>query len=284
MTLLGKIFTVLILVMSLVFMSFAVVVFATHKNWRDEVQGKPGAPGLRAQLDEEKKKVDSFKETESKLEADLASEKADKAQRLAKLDQENKALKEENAALVKKDSELQQSLQASVNAAQTAQEQVAAKNKEAESLRADVQKANKERDDQAKEVVRVTDEFQQAVGELKRHKDRNLALAAQLEKCRALLRANDLDENKDYSGKPPKLEGRVLSVVGNELVEISLGSDDGLMKGHHMEVFRLDGAVSSYLGRIEIVRTDPDRSVGKIDPSFRKGAIQKDDRVASQLK
>ena len=33
MTLLGKIFTVLILIMSVVFMSFSIMVFQTHQNW-----------------------------------------------------------------------------------------------------------------------------------------------------------------------------------------------------------------------------------------------------------
>ncbi|MCP4813615.1 MAG: hypothetical protein GY888_13980, partial [Planctomycetaceae bacterium] len=34
MTLLGKIFTVLILIMSVLFMSFSIMVFATHQNWQ----------------------------------------------------------------------------------------------------------------------------------------------------------------------------------------------------------------------------------------------------------
>ena len=35
MTLVGKIFTVLILIMSVAFMMLAVTIFATHRNWRD---------------------------------------------------------------------------------------------------------------------------------------------------------------------------------------------------------------------------------------------------------
>ena len=35
MTLVGKIFTVLILIMSIAFMMIAVTVFATHRSWRD---------------------------------------------------------------------------------------------------------------------------------------------------------------------------------------------------------------------------------------------------------
>ena len=37
MNLIGKIFTVLIFVMSIFFMTMAIMVYATHKNWRDVV-------------------------------------------------------------------------------------------------------------------------------------------------------------------------------------------------------------------------------------------------------
>ena len=37
MNLVGKIFIISIAVMSLVFMSFALAVYATHKNWRDAI-------------------------------------------------------------------------------------------------------------------------------------------------------------------------------------------------------------------------------------------------------
>ena len=41
MNLVGKIFIVLIFVMSLVFMAFSMAVYATHRNWREVVVGKP---------------------------------------------------------------------------------------------------------------------------------------------------------------------------------------------------------------------------------------------------
>ena len=48
MNLVGKIFIVLIFVMSILFMGFVVAVYATHTNWRDVVM-KPET-GLQAQL------------------------------------------------------------------------------------------------------------------------------------------------------------------------------------------------------------------------------------------
>ncbi len=39
---LGKVFVVLILIMSLMFMALAMVVYATHKNWREVIEGPNG--------------------------------------------------------------------------------------------------------------------------------------------------------------------------------------------------------------------------------------------------
>ena len=84
---------------------------------------------------------------------------------------------------------------------------------------------------------------------------------------------------------PPKVDGRVRAATADGLVEVSLGSDDGLMRGHTLEVFR-DGATPSatkYLGRIEILSTKADVAVGKVMPQYRRGNIEKDDRVATRL-
>ncbi|NQT39867.1 MAG: hypothetical protein HQ581_20405, partial [Planctomycetes bacterium] len=54
MNLVGKIFTVFIFLMSLVFMSFAVAVYATHQNWREIVTNQKATAekplGLESQL------------------------------------------------------------------------------------------------------------------------------------------------------------------------------------------------------------------------------------------
>ena len=56
MTFIGKIFTVLIFIMSIVFMSLSLVVFATHKNWKlVATNATPSATqplGLKQQLEQ----------------------------------------------------------------------------------------------------------------------------------------------------------------------------------------------------------------------------------------
>ena len=60
---------------------------------------------------------------------------------------------------------------------------------------------------------------------------------------------------------------------------ISIGADDGLKKGHTLEVYRNN----SYLGRVVVRDTMPDRAVVQIVPEFSKGKIRVGDRVATKL-
>ena len=97
MNLVGKIFTVLIFVMSLVFASFAVAVYATHKNWKERVDnpkavtGKP--LGLKFQLQEREAKNQNLREERDKVKRELENEEEARRQAVAKLETERNELK-----------------------------------------------------------------------------------------------------------------------------------------------------------------------------------------------
>ena len=76
------------------------------------------------------------------------------------------------------------------------------------------------------------------------------------------------------------IEGVVFTVQGG-LLEISIGSDDGVSKGAWLRIFRADG--SMYLGKAQVLQTAPDKSVCKVLPETRKGVITKGDRVSSGI-
>jgi hypothetical protein len=103
---------------------------------------------------------------------------------------------------------------------------------------------------------------------------------AATEVYRAPLGAHGLSKDTPVDGIPPQVRGKVLAINQNNMIEISLGSDDGLRAGHTLEIFR----ASNYLGRVEVLSTSTDRAVGKIIPGFKKGAIQKGDDVATRFK
>ena len=83
----------------------------------------------------------------------------------------------------------------------------------------------------------------------------------------------------DVDQIPPDVKGLVVEVGDKNLVEISIGGDDGILVGHTLDVYR-EGA---YLGRVKVVKTSHDRAVAEIIPDFKRGAIRKGDRVATKF-
>jgi len=75
------------------------------------------------------------------------------------------------------------------------------------------------------------------------------------------------------------LEGIVLAVPKPDLCEISVGSDDGVKKGHTLDVFRVTDKGAKYVGRIVVMKTSYDRAACRVDPKFQKLPLQRGDRV-----
>lgn len=289
MNLVGKIFIVLIFIMSLVFMSFVVAVYATHTNWRDIVMNTTVTAekplGLKPQLDQAKARNQELSDQLDKLKQEAIAEKAARQQQLGKLESENEQLKQQRDQQLKDLAKLEQQVREAVAAMEATQKTAAALRTEVEGLRGEIRTAQKQRDAHFEQVVKVTDELHQNVNELKAVQDRNKTLAADYAKALEVLRKFDLKPDPSaYSGVPPKVEGKVDAVNGAGSIEISIGSDEGLMKGHQLDVYRIGQGAAVYLGRIEITATQPDKSVAKILPEFQKGQIQVGDSVASKLK
>jgi len=127
--------------------------------------------------------------------------------------------------------------------------------------------------------VRLTDELNQKAGILQMLQERRDQLVDQIAKQKLVMDAHGLDINTPVFDLPQKVDGVVTAVSNDRLIEVSIGSDDGLRPGNTLEVFRNN----SYLGRVIIRKTSPDRSVAEILPKWQKGRIKVDDRVATKL-
>jgi hypothetical protein len=77
------------------------------------------------------------------------------------------------------------------------------------------------------------------------------------------------------------LEGSVMRSDETGLMQISLGSDDGLQRGHTLELFRLNPA--AYLGRVKIIEVNPKDAVAQPVGQL-NGKPGKGDKVASQIR
>jgi DNA repair exonuclease SbcCD ATPase subunit len=274
MNFIGKIFVVLIFVMSLVFMSFAIAVYGTHQNWKEEAEKQQNLVNIA------RGELTKAEEEKTKLEADLHLQIDAREQALAKLETERKELAAQREELVKERDALLIKDKEAVVALKAAQQNLARLTDEVEGLRGEIRDAQGQRDKHFDRVVELTDQIHQAQGEVGRLEERRIQLAAQLASANLVLDRHGLDKNMPVDNIPPMIRGKVLAINRDNLVEVSLGTDDGLRIGHTLEVFR----GSKYLGRVEVLETATDRAVGKIVPGFKKGIIQKDDDVATRFK
>jgi len=284
MNLVGKIFIVLITLFSFVFMSFAVAVYATHRNWyqvvnrtRDETPSGEQI-GLKFQLEEGNKRRAALQEEFDKYKAEVAEAEVAKRQALAKLETQRDDLTTKRDALQKELDDLVETDKKALTTLHTAQKNLDKLTQEVEKLRNDIRVTQADRDKQFQAVVKLTDQIHESETSLVRLKDRNMQLAKDVAKATEVLRRHNLSAEEPDG--PVDVRGKILAVNAENLVEVSIGSDDGLRAGAKLEVFR----GSNYLGRVEVMKTDTDRSVAKILPEFKRGIIQKGDDVATRLK
>jgi hypothetical protein len=111
------------------------------------------------------------------------------------------------------------------------------------------------RDDQFAKVVALSDRLNQLEGNQRLLAERNRELTQSVAESTRVLERYGLSRNTPLHNVPPKVDGVVTVVRGSDLIELSLGADDGLRVGHRLDVFRAGG---TYLGRVEVMYTDPD--------------------------
>jgi hypothetical protein len=102
-----------------------------------------------------------------------------------------------------------------------------------------------------------------------------------------LLRQNGLsDDITQVRGieSPPKVAGEVLRVdPKGDRIEFTNGSDEGLVVGHEMYVYRTKPR-PEFIGKVKIIEVDPDQSVGRVIGRTVNGKhIREGDIVASTI-
>lgn len=290
MTLLGKIFTLLIFIMSLVFMAFSVMVYATHRNWKivalnprstDEGHIKGVPVGLKHQVEDKQRTIEGLNAELQSLITELERERVARRMAIQNLETKNLAvqgeLDTERKQLEAKEAENSQLLEE----AKTARDQLADLTKTVSDLKADIKDTLEKRDYEFNRVVALNDKLHQNEGMRRRLEERRDQLALQITNLERVMRAHGLTVNTPIHDKPPVLDGYVtqVSTRNASLLEISLGSDDGIRVGHELVVFRN----KTYLGRIVVRKVDDNRAVAEVIKDTRRGSIRKNDDVTTRI-
>jgi chemotaxis protein histidine kinase CheA len=280
---LGKVFVVLILIMSLVFMGLAMAVYATHKNWKDVIEGTPASPGLKTRLVDAEQRNEQLVQQHNRKVEELEAEHEAAEQQVRKLETERAGLVTRNQGIQAELDKLNQDIAdatAAVAATQSNNDKLAA---EVTGLRQQIRTAQQARDAAFKETLASTERLHQLAGEYEIARERMEQLTKQVAGMRTVMQARDINPDTDPTGVVPTVDGvvsQIRRVPGDQLVEVTIGADDGLKEGDTVIVFR----GSRYLGRLAIMETSPDKSVGRVERRFQQGQIQEGDRVATRLK
>jgi len=283
MTLLGKVFTVLIFIMSILFMGFSVVVFATHRNWKMLVDNPSATEryplGLKQQLQAQVETNKGLRAELDGLRNQLAVEMAARRSALSALETK---LADAQQRLAQKESELaglqsaQTEATAAINLAETRLKELVI---DIQKLRDEIRMVQAQRDEFYQRVVDLTDKLYSAAGVERNLKERETQLIAEISKYKRVTDVLGVNPNMPVESIAPPLDGIVTAVGDKNLIEVSLGSDDGLRVGHRVEVFR----DNNYLGSAMVLKTDPDRAVAQVDEKSQRGLIKVRDRVATKL-
>jgi chromosome segregation ATPase len=286
----GKILVVLLFVLSIFFMAFAGVVYNAQMNWRVEAQKQ------KAAVD---KVTRDLNDTRQQMEAEKTAmdQKVKTAEGIAQgLDAANRGLQTDLERLKKEVNDYAIARKTSGEQAVIAGEEAVARVEESQNLR----KINHDQTDQLnanfEEKTKLEDKLHTLEQQIELAKAKQKDSLFQISVLKQALEANgisaDVNELAARSSPPPAVDGIIEQVKpaarlgASELVEISLGSDMGLKKGHELTVYRSGlkgGQRAKFLAKIVIVDTEPHRAVGQVLESSRNGVIQKGDNVTTKL-
>jgi hypothetical protein len=179
MNVVGKIFTVFILVMSLSFMAFSLMVYAVFPDWRSKVIAKGGLNEQLLAANTEKTEVSKEKE---QLETKIVEEKDREVKRLAALENDTKDRLKVRQANQDELVDKEKSMQRIVDTIGSIHNTVKSLFAETGAMRGDTKKIIEERRKVFEQAVRISDDLLNAVTERLRLAKLGRELQSQLAK------------------------------------------------------------------------------------------------------
>ncbi|QDT30872.1 hypothetical protein [Thalassoglobus polymorphus] len=287
MSYVGKILVVVQVVLSLLFMAFAGAVYSMHQNWHSKYVA-------------EQTQKNELQTAKQQVEQELALARQDHATKLAeekaradRFQALNQTLDAQNKGLAIEVEKKETQREEQTGLAMAKQQEAVFRQQEAEKQRIENDKLRVALDTESAKNRDLQDQvFTGNVNleELRARYDKMLEKTAYLERVVA---AHNLETDPDVVEKmklpPPPVEGLVIDVSKNranriEFVQLSIGSDDGLIVSHELDVIRLnEDGTSDWLGRVRVVDIEPNTAVARVILPAKNGIIQKSDTVTSKL-
>ncbi len=276
MNLVGKIFVGIIALMSVVCLTVSAVSYASHHNWKEKTAE------LKKQLDDAKQQQQTLTSQKTELESKISSEQQIYTASIAALESKIETLESSNKTLNDKNVALQKDLDQRLAVIQANNTHINDLRQTLSSTSIDLAKAQQLRANYLQDLEQTMEKLHELSAKFGDLSEKNDDLQAEYDKALEILNQNGLSSDpKDYGDLPKFAAQGKIEVVreGNDgLLMINIGSDDGLSEHNKLDVRRGD----SYLGKIEVVTTEPNRAICKVLPEYRQGVMKEGDNVYSQ--
>ncbi len=277
MTLLGKSFSVIIMLLSLVFMVLSLAVNASHRNWRDVVLGDNG---YVARIEKFTRENEQLTDAKARIQADLDREQASRRTALAAMQTQQDQLEGELEAALAKNQQLEAKNTELSQLDRARAEELQKLTEETKVLRKGLRDEQAKRDQLFAETLDLTNKMNVLRGDKQTLQLRLDSMAKKETRYKEVVDAKGIDISEPLHGAPPKINGNVLIIKRDRgLVELSIGEDDGMRSGHELEVSRQ----GRYIGRLRIRSVEPNRSVAEILRDYAEGIILEGDRVDTTI-
>lgn len=278
----GKILIVLQLVFSLCFMCFAGAAYTFHEGWKNRATtAEDKLKNTNLQLTEAQT---ARQQLEEKLTADVKTQNDRAVMAEAKVTGLETSLAQALGNLANAEQQRDKHLADLVIAQQEAQARIA----ETTDARSENLRLNDRVVDGISVRRTLEDQVLELQGQINEAIRREQANIEKLERLRGVLSKNNIDWEDAMRGPILAISEKVNGVVKGsrknesrsaELVEISVGSDDGIAKSMRLIIYR--GA--KFICEIEVTEVYPDVAVGRVIEETRNGTIERGDNVTTKL-
>ncbi|MCA9194668.1 MAG: hypothetical protein KDB03_23015 [Planctomycetales bacterium] len=272
MTLLGKVFTGIVGLLSVIFFTLAVVVNASHINQKDR------AEAAESKSRDLQNKNDQLASLLEETKSSLAVEQAARRSALASLQTQIGLITDELGKQQEAFINLQSAHTTLVQTEKATAEELKAKSDDNELLRQQLVKSVEDRNQLMQRLASTKDSMNRLQGDKETLEERWRQLAADFTSAKEKLEILGIKADTLIEA-PPAVNGEVLAVSNNNMVEVSLGRDDGMREGFTLEAHRS----GQYLGRLVVRTVADDKSVAEVLPRYQRGFIRPGDRVDSKL-
>lgn len=282
MTFVGKILVILLMIFSVCFLALTTVTFSTATNWKKETEKQRAALAKTQQELQTAKASEATAQDEAKKQVDkLTGDIAALNAQIQDLSKRSEQLEREKTDAVTRIETIQQNMV-------IAQEEAETRRKEVEQLRGTLAGVEKQANGLKIEQTDLNTTIRELETERGALRSEKRTLLDNVNAYASFLAERNIDFDITRVKRLqtlPDVEGEVTRVdPTNRTLEISIGSDDGLVRGHTLEIYRTDPS-PEYIGKVQILETDPDRAVARvIGQTYQGKKIREGDRVSSKIR